>query len=60
MIATTFTAPETLPCNQCELEMEFDALEVSTRLYVYLCKCGNERRVCHAELALHLALEGGR
>ena len=56
-MSANFTPPETLPCSQCEREMELDALDVVTRLYVYICKCGNERKLCHAELTLHLLLK---
>jgi hypothetical protein len=43
-------APETLPCSKCDREMQLDALDVVTRLYVYVCDCGNERTISRTEL----------
>lgn len=39
-----------LACSNCGGEMRFDALELVTRLYVYACDCGNERRLSRNEL----------
>ena len=47
-----FTLPETLPCSKCNRLMNLDALDVVTRLYVYVCVCGNERQLSGIELEL--------
>jgi hypothetical protein len=39
-----------LSCPNCDREMQFDALEVVTRLYVYACDCGNERKLTRSEI----------
>ena len=47
---TNFTLPETLPCSKCDRQMNLDALDVVTRLYVYFCVCGNERQMSRTEV----------
>lgn len=42
--------PESLPCSKCDREMQLDALESVTRVYVYICDCGNERKYSRKEL----------
>jgi hypothetical protein len=51
-MSETFTPAETLPCSRCDLEMQFDALDVATRFYVYICKCGNERQYSRLDLEM--------
>jgi hypothetical protein len=49
-MSETFTPAETIPCSRCDREMQLDALDVVTRLYVYFCECGNERQISRTEL----------